>query len=72
MQYPRAADDPRHWLYGVVLLAISLSVAELQLRVARPHDAVLGRVPGLAGMHDLDDHPDAQTIPGPVVEPSSR
>ncbi len=53
-------------LYGV-LLAIGLSVAELLMRVARPHDAVLGRVPGLAGMHDLDDYPDAQTIPGLVV-----
>ena len=53
-------------LYGV-LLAIGLSVAELLLRVARPHDAVLGRVPGLAGMHDVDDYPDARTIPGLVV-----
>ena len=53
-------------LYGV-LIAIGLSVAELLLRVARPHDAVLGRVPGLAGMHDLDDYPGAQTIPGLVV-----
>ncbi len=53
-------------LYGV-LLAIGLSVAELLLRVARPHDAVLGRVPGLAGMHDIDDYPEAQTIPGLVV-----
>ena len=53
-------------LYGV-LLAIGLSVAELLLRVARPHDAVLGRVPGLAGMHDVDDYPGARTIPGLVV-----
>jgi MFS superfamily sulfate permease-like transporter len=37
------------------------------VRVARPHDAVLGRVPGLAGMHDEDDYPDAQTVPGLVV-----
>ncbi len=53
-------------LYGV-LVAIGLSVAELLLRVARPHDAVLGRVPGLAGMHDVDDYPEAQTVPGLVV-----
>ena len=53
-------------LYGV-LLAIGLSVAELLLRVARPHDAVLGRVPGLAGMHDVDDYPEARTIPGLVI-----
>jgi MFS superfamily sulfate permease-like transporter len=53
-------------LYGV-LLAIAVSVADLLVRVARPHDAALGRVPGLAGMHDVDDYPDAQTIPGLVV-----
>jgi sulfate permease, SulP family len=53
-------------LYGV-LIAIGLSVADLLVRVARPHDAILGRVPGLAGMHDVDDFPDARTIPGLVV-----
>jgi sulfate permease, SulP family len=53
-------------LYGV-LVAIGLSVADLLVRVARPHDAVLGLVPGLAGMHDVDDYPDARTIPGLVV-----
>ena len=53
-------------LYGV-LIAIGLSVADLLVRVARPHDAILGRVPGLAGMHDVDDYPDAQTVPGLVV-----
>lgn len=53
-------------LFGV-LLAIGLSVADLLLRVARPHDAVLGRVPGLAGMHNVEDYPATQTIPGLVV-----
>ena len=53
-------------LYGV-LVAIGLSVADLLVRVARPHDAVQGRVPDLAGMHDVDDFPEAQTIPGLVV-----
>ncbi len=53
-------------LYGV-LIAIGISVAELLIRVARPHDAVLGQVPGLAGMHDVDDYPSAQTLPGLVV-----
>ncbi len=50
-----------------VLVAIGLSVADLLIRVARPHDAILGLVPGLAGMHDIDDYPAAQTIPGLVV-----
>jgi high affinity sulfate transporter 1 len=53
-------------LYGV-LLAVGLSVAEMLHRVARPHDAIQGLVPGLAGMHDVDDYPHARTIPGLVV-----
>jgi SulP family sulfate permease len=53
-------------LYGV-LLAVGLSVAELLHRVARPHDAVQGFVPGLAGMHDIDDYPMATTVPGLLV-----
>ncbi|SEO58598.1 SulP family inorganic anion transporter [Trujillonella endophytica] len=50
-----------------VLVAVGLSVAELLRRVARPHDGVLGFVDGLAGMHDVDDHPDARLLPGLVV-----
>lgn len=50
-----------------VLVAVALSVIELMTRVARPHDAVLGRVPGLAGLHDVEDHAGAVTMPGLVV-----
>jgi sulfate permease, SulP family len=50
-----------------VLLAVGTSVADLLLRVARPHDAVLGTVPGLAGLHDVADYPAVATIPGLVV-----
>jgi sulfate permease, SulP family len=53
-------------LYGV-LVAIALSILDLLRRVARPHDAILGFVPGVAGMHDLDDYPDADAVPGLVV-----
>jgi MFS superfamily sulfate permease-like transporter len=53
-------------LYGV-LLAVAMSVIEMLSRVARPHDAVLGRVSGLAGMHDIDDYPNAEQIPGLLV-----
>ena len=53
-------------LYGI-LLAVGLSVAEMLVRIARPHDAVLGTVPGLAGMHDVDDYPLAVTEPGLLV-----
>ncbi len=48
-------------------IAVSLSVIELFSRVARPHDAVLGKVPGLAGLHDIDDWEGAKTIPGLVI-----
>ncbi len=53
-------------LYGV-LVAVTLSVVELLARVARPHDAVEGMVPGLAGMHDVDDYPTARTVPGLLI-----
>lgn len=50
-----------------VLVAIGLSILDLLRRVARPHDAIEGFVPGLAGMHDVDDFPDAEPVPGLVV-----
>ena len=50
-----------------ILVAVGLSVLELFARVARPPAAVLGRVPGLAGLHNVEDYPDAETIPGLVV-----
>lgn len=53
-------------LYGV-LLAIGLSVLDLLRRVARPHDGILGYVPGVSGMHDIDDYPDAKLVQGLVV-----
>ncbi len=57
-------------LFGVLIgvgVAIALSLVEILYRLARPHEGVLGRVPGLAGMHDVDDYPDAQSLPGLVV-----
>lgn len=50
-----------------VLVAVGLSVLDLLRRLARPHDAVLGYVPGVAGMHDVDDYPDAEPVPGLLV-----
>ena len=48
-------------------VAIALSLLEMTRRLARPHEGVLGRVEGLAGMHDVDDYPDATTLPGLIV-----
>jgi sulfate permease, SulP family len=50
-----------------ILVAVALSVLDLLRRVARPHDGILGYVPGVAGMHDIDDYPSARQVPGLVV-----
>lgn len=36
-------------------------------RVARPHAAILGRVPNVAGMHDIGEYPDAAQVAGLLV-----
>lgn len=48
-------------------VAIGLSVLDLLRRIVNPHDGVLGYVPGVAGMHDVDDYPTAIQVPGLVV-----
>ena len=50
-----------------VLVAIGLSVADLLRRLAHAHDSVQGLVPGLPGMHDIDDYPAATVVPGLLV-----
>lgn len=52
--------------YGV-LAAIALSILDLLRRVAHAHDSVRGFVPGVAGMHDIEDYPDATPVPGLVI-----
>ena len=49
-------------LYGVVV-AVALSILELLRRLAHAHDSVLGFVPGIAGMHDVDDYPERNRCP---------
>ncbi|MFR9802423.1 SulP family inorganic anion transporter [Pseudonocardia sp. RS010] len=53
-------------LYGV-LAAVGLSLLDLVRRIARPHSAVLGFAPGVAGMHDVGDFPGSEQVPGLVV-----
>jgi len=50
-----------------ILIAIGLSILDLLRRVARPHDGVLGYVPEVAGMHDIDDYPAASTVTGLLI-----
>lgn len=57
-------------VFGVMAgmgLAVVISILNLVRRIARPHDGVLGYVPGVAGMHNIDDYPDATQVPGLVV-----
>jgi len=50
-----------------VLLAVALSLLWLLSVASRPDDAVLGRVRGRKGFHDIADYPDAKTIPGLLI-----
>ncbi|MFN9644459.1 MAG: SulP family inorganic anion transporter [Cyanobacteriota bacterium] len=50
-----------------VALAVGLSVVALFSRLARPHAAVMGEVPGLAGFHNVRDWEGGRTIPGLVL-----
>lgn len=47
--------------------AVLLSVVAMLARVARPHAAVLGKVPGMAGMHDIGEYPQAIQVEGLMV-----
>ncbi|MCX8007149.1 MAG: sulfate permease [Coriobacteriia bacterium] len=47
-----------------VLVAVALSLLNFVRRQWRPHDAVLGRVPGVKGYHDTADFPEAREVPG--------
>jgi MFS superfamily sulfate permease-like transporter len=48
-------------------LAIVLAVLEFLWDGWRPHYAVLGRVDGIRGYHDLKRYPDARRVPGLVL-----
>jgi MFS superfamily sulfate permease-like transporter len=50
-----------------ILIAIGLSLGNFVRRAWRPHDAVLGRVEGLRGYHDIERNPDGRQIPGLVI-----
>jgi SulP family sulfate permease len=50
-----------------ILLGVFLSLLHLLSQIVRPQDALLGRVPGSATLHDVGDDEAAQTIPGLVV-----
>jgi MFS superfamily sulfate permease-like transporter len=50
-----------------IAIAVGLSILNVFRRAWWPYDTELGRVPGLAGYHDVHTHPDAQHLPGLVI-----
>jgi high affinity sulfate transporter 1 len=50
-----------------VFLAVALALAAFVWRAWRPYDAVLGRVKGLRGYHDISRYPQARLVPGLVL-----
>jgi sulfate permease, SulP family len=44
-----------------------LAILQLLARASRPHDALLGRIPGVDGFRDIQGHPDAETFPGLLI-----
>jgi MFS superfamily sulfate permease-like transporter len=57
-------------LLGVIqgiFLAVGLALFTFVWRAWRPYDAVLGRVPGRKGYHDISRHPEAKRVPGLVL-----
>jgi high affinity sulfate transporter 1 len=57
-------------LLGVIpgiFIAVGLALLGFIKRAWRPYDAVLGRIDGRKGYHDVSRHPDARRIPGLVL-----
>jgi high affinity sulfate transporter 1 len=47
-----------------IFIAVGLALLNFIRRAWRPYDAVLGRVDGVKGYHDVTRYPDAKQIPG--------
>jgi MFS superfamily sulfate permease-like transporter len=50
-----------------IFIAVGLALLNFVWRAWRPYDAVLGRVDGLKGYHDVTRYPEAERIPGLVL-----
>jgi high affinity sulfate transporter 1 len=50
-----------------IAVAVALSILNVFRRAWRPYETTLGRVPGLAGQHDRQLHPEAEELPGMVI-----
>jgi len=50
-----------------IAVAVALSIGNVFRRAWWPYQAVLGRVPGVPGYHDVRSYPHAQRLPGCVI-----
>ena len=50
-----------------IAVAVALSILNVFRRAWRPYQTTLGHVPGLAGQHDRQLHPEAEGLPGLVI-----
>jgi high affinity sulfate transporter 1 len=50
-----------------IAVAVALSILNVFRRAWWPHQTTLGRVPGMAGQHDRELHPDAEQLTGLVI-----
>jgi high affinity sulfate transporter 1 len=56
--------------FGVLkglILAMCLTLAVLLKKLSAPQDSVLGRLPGTASFVDLEQHPEAESVPGLLI-----
>ena len=50
-----------------IAVAVVLSILNVFRRAWWPYQTILGRVPGVAGLHDRTQYPDAEVLPGAVI-----
>jgi len=50
-----------------IALAVALSILNVFRRAWWPYHATLGRVPGMPGVHDQQQYPNAEVLPGLVI-----
>ena len=50
-----------------IAVAVLVSLLDVVRRAWRPHDAILGRAPGVKGYHDVTRYPRARQVPGLIL-----
>jgi high affinity sulfate transporter 1 len=50
-----------------IFVSVGIAIAAFVWRAWRPYSAILGRVPGEKGYHDISRHDDAELVPGLVL-----